>query len=70
MLEYSADMVEQGIIFQLCHDFIKISRTMRYCLGNIKYILTLIREVFSLDSQEVLNGFSVIALETLYYVAG
>ena len=70
MLERSMDMIEQSILFQLCHEFIKISRAMRYSLGNLKSLPTFIREVFSLDSHLVLNGFSAIALDTLYYVAG
>ena len=43
---------------------------MRYSSGNLKCLSSFIKEVFSLDSDRVLNGFSAIALETLYYVAG
>ena len=66
----SADMNEQSIVYQLCHEFIKTSRALRYSLVHLKSLPVFIKEVFSLDSEEVLARFDTIALETLYYIAG
>ena len=68
--ECSIDLKEKSIIFQLCHEFIKTSRALRYSPVHLKSLPVFIKDVFSLDSEQVLARFDTIALETLYYIAG
>ena len=66
----SVDMKEQSLAYVLCHEFIKISRTFRYSSENLISLPLFIRQIFSRDSQQVIHEFSVLAQETLYYIAG
>ena len=63
-------MKEQSVLFVLCHEFIKISRALRYSKGNLKSLPAFVLEVFSCAGQNVLAEFDLLAQETLYYIAG
>ena len=63
------DMKEQSLIYVLCHEFVKILQLFRYSPEYFKSLPAFVGQIFSRDSQEVIGVFSVLAQETLYYIA-
>ena len=68
--ERSRIMREQSVLFVLCHEFIKISRSFRYSSEHLKSLPVYIRDVFSCSHTEILGKFNRVAQETLYYITG
>ena len=61
---------EQSLIFLICYEFIRISRSFRYSSKTIKSLPLFVTESFSRGSQQIIDEFSVLVQETLYYIAG
>ena len=68
--EQSNIMTDQSVLFVLCHEFIKISRSFRYSSGHLKSLPSYIRDVFGYSDTAILGKFSRVAQETLYYITG
>ena len=50
----SCSMKEQSVLFVLCHEFIKISKSLRYSKGNLQSLPAFVLNVFSYPGHNVL----------------
>ena len=50
-IECSTNLIERSIVYQLCHEFIKTSRALRYSPVHLKSIPVSIKDIFTFDSQ-------------------
>ena len=63
-------MTEQSVLFVLCHEFIKVSRSFRYSSDHLRSLPSFIRDIFSCSDVEILGNYNRVAQETLYYITG
>ena len=55
------DLREQSLLFVLCHEFIRISRSLRYLSGNLTSLSLFVDKIFACDSQSVIDEYSLLA---------
>ena len=55
-VDSSNDLVEQSLIFQLCHEFIRISRALRYS-PHQESLPTFIKQIYLMDSTKAIWRF-------------